>query len=296
MLSLQNQTFRDWEAVIVIDGSTDKSVEFLKNSIVMTDKRFHLLVQENKGVSGARNAGMAMCKTKYVALLDHDDIWHPNKLMEQVNFLDRNPNYLACLCWYLTSKPSKDSYAFSRLFSYSDVEDMIKGWLSLIGDGPAASSTLMFRRLQVNLDFSETFNAIGDLDFVLKILERGSLGLVKKPLTLYVQHGAQMHRNSIAIEDYKALYANLNLTIKFKFMLDVERLNARVQVHLRLIKLYEEYIETHGLLGKFKVLFGKKSWNLNLLPVVLRILKKRIKGRYFMLRHTFLIRSLWHRT
>ena len=293
LFSLQNQTFHDWEAVIVVDGSTDRTVEFFNDSTFVTDKRFHLLIQKNKGVSAARNAWLALCNTKYVALLDHDDIWHSSKLMAQVNFLDSNPDYLACLCWYLTCKQSKEKYAFLRLFSYKDIEDMIKGWLSLTGDGPLAPSTLMFRRQQLNLNFTETLNAIGDLDFVLRLLVRGNLGLVKAPLVLYVQHMAQMHRNSAAMEDYLSLYANLTPTIEFKFSLDNKLLRSRVENHLLLVNMYKEFMESKELLAKIKIFFGKGFWNLQLMLVVLRMLKKRVKGYYSMVRYFFLIRSLW---
>ena len=95
------------------------------------------------------------------------------------------------------------------------------------------------------------------------------------------------------MKDYLSLYDNLTPTIKFKFSLDNKRLRSRVEKHLLLVKMHKEFTESKDLLAKFKVLFGQGFWDLQVLIVVLRMLKKRIKGSYSMVRYFFLIRSLW---
>lgn len=71
------QNFRDFEIIIVNDGSTDQSVARAQR---ITDARIHILHQKNQGVSVARNHGIAAAKGKYIALLDADDLWLPNHL------------------------------------------------------------------------------------------------------------------------------------------------------------------------------------------------------------------------
>lgn len=70
--SIINQTFQDWEAICVDDGSTDSSLEILRE-YEKKDKRFIIISQQNKGVSAARNAGMQQAKGKYTMFVDSDD-------------------------------------------------------------------------------------------------------------------------------------------------------------------------------------------------------------------------------
>ena len=85
--SVLAQTHGNWECVIVDDGSTDNTDEVLA---VYGDPRFVCLRQENQGVSGARNTGLAACKGDVVALLDSDDEWLPTKLETQLSYMRNN--------------------------------------------------------------------------------------------------------------------------------------------------------------------------------------------------------------
>lgn len=85
--SILNQTVHDLSFVIINDGSTDESKEYLDN---IRDERVKVLHQSNKGQGAAKNFGLTMCHTKFVALMDCDDVALPTRLEEQVSFLLRN--------------------------------------------------------------------------------------------------------------------------------------------------------------------------------------------------------------
>lgn len=85
-----NQSFKDFEIVIINDGSTDESLN--KIASYFNDNRFSILSQENKGASHARNLGVAKSKGKYIALLDADDLWYENHLYELKKQIDLFPN------------------------------------------------------------------------------------------------------------------------------------------------------------------------------------------------------------
>lgn len=81
--SVYEQTYKDYEVVIVNDGSTDKSLDVVKDFVSrlkIEDWRLKILSQENAGVSAARNRGVMEAKGEYVAFLDADDLWTPNYL------------------------------------------------------------------------------------------------------------------------------------------------------------------------------------------------------------------------
>ena len=95
--SVFNQTFQDFEVVIVNDGSTDKSVEEVEK---FNNPRICLIHQKNAGVSAARNKGIAETKYDYIALLDADDEWYPDYLQEQVNLINKYPECSIFVCAY----------------------------------------------------------------------------------------------------------------------------------------------------------------------------------------------------
>lgn len=77
--SVKNQTFQDWQAICVDDGSPDKSGS-IAEEYAKTDKRFIVIHKENGGLSDARNAGMEKVKSEYVMFLDSDDFIHPQTM------------------------------------------------------------------------------------------------------------------------------------------------------------------------------------------------------------------------
>lgn len=94
--SVKNQTVgpENFEIIVIDDGSTDKSVKLVENYIQANPELNILLMnQENKGVSSARNMGLMSSEGDYIAFLDADDVWLPEKTEKQIEYL-RNENFL----------------------------------------------------------------------------------------------------------------------------------------------------------------------------------------------------------
>ena len=88
--SVQNQTYQNWEMIIVDDGSSDET-EKVVLSIIQNDNRiqFHKLSQ-NSGAGIARNFGIERSAGRYIAFIDSDDIWKPQKLENQIDFMKKH--------------------------------------------------------------------------------------------------------------------------------------------------------------------------------------------------------------
>lgn len=94
LLSIQNQTFKDFEAILIDDGSSDQSGEICDGQ-AMTDSRFKVIHQKNSGVAAARNAGIEQAEGEFIAFLDADDCWLPEKLEKQVAFMKEKNCFLS---------------------------------------------------------------------------------------------------------------------------------------------------------------------------------------------------------
>ena len=92
ILSIQNQTFQDWELVIVDDGSSDHTLDIIKKLAELDNRIVLIINNQNMGLAKSLNKGIYASKGQYIARMDADDYSLPNRLSSQLNFMEINQN------------------------------------------------------------------------------------------------------------------------------------------------------------------------------------------------------------
>ena len=121
--SVKNQTYKNCEMIIIDDCSTDNSVELVKKYI-QSDERIKLIrLEENVGVAKARNKGIENSKGRYLAFLDSDDLWLPDKLNKQIKFMQSKK---VSFCYTACSVIDENSVATGKVRHVPPIVDYHK--------------------------------------------------------------------------------------------------------------------------------------------------------------------------
>lgn len=189
------QSFRDYEVVVVDDGCTDNTVQQLEPYL----DRIRLIRQANAGIGGARNRGIAEARGKYVALLDHDDLWKPGKLAAQVEFMRRNPECVACAVpWSMTSSPERAVFDKSRI---CDERGIVQRPLYQLGrrEEFLITSAIMFDREKASgLRYETRPKCIEDTPFQIELFGRGRFGIAGDEVLMVYRTHAQNYSKQAA--------------------------------------------------------------------------------------------------
>lgn len=181
------QTYTNWELIIVDDCSTDGTDDAV--SSFLSDPRIKYLKNEkNSGAAISRNKALREATGKYVAFLDSDDLWHPEKLERQVAFMEKN----------------------GYKFTYTDYKIQLNGeWLPYIYTGPKrvnerkmkdycyfSTITVMYDREAVGLVQIESVKKNNDYAMWLKIIKKAPCYRMPECLSYYIKHDGSISSGS----------------------------------------------------------------------------------------------------
>lgn len=135
--SILQQSFGDFEFIIIDDGSKDNSAQIVRT---YSDRRIFLIQQDNKGLARALNKGLSVARGKYIARLDADDIALPERLKLQYEFMEEHPMVSALGSnAIITDQNGKELYTSSQLTSWPEIRNKLP-------HTPFFHSSVMFRR------------------------------------------------------------------------------------------------------------------------------------------------------
>ena len=171
LFSVQSQTYANFEAIIVDDGSTDGTAG-IGRELTKTDTRFKFFQQSKAGSGLARNTGLEHARGEWIAFLDADDVWLPTKLERQVELLkeDAKTNFVFTNYWLWDGHHDLERrYTERKRFPEGDVSEKIIYW-NLFG-----TSTVLVRRDAINIvgRFDPSLALAQDWDLWLRVAERG---------------------------------------------------------------------------------------------------------------------------
>ena len=175
--SILAQDYTEFELIVVDDGSTDHTSDVLDSY----GDDIKVLFQKNKGVSAARNRGIAEASGKFIAFLDSDDLWLPQKLTVQIEFFNQTPDALICQTeevWIrngLRVNPKKRHKKPSGMIFNPSLE------LCLVSPSAVMIQRSLFGRVG---KFDETLPACEDYDLWLRISCRFPVHLIDTPLII----------------------------------------------------------------------------------------------------------------
>lgn len=176
--SIKDQSYSNWELIIVDDCSTDKSTKILKKIKSKKIKVFFL--KKKIGRTKALNYSLKKAKGKYLAVLDADDVSYKNRLQEQVNYLKKNKDIYLIGSWYL--KIDKNNKVLEKVKTITDIEKIKQ---IMIYKNIFVHSSVMFNKkvLKSIGVYPTKFVYMQDYGFILKVMTKFKISLIPKILT-----------------------------------------------------------------------------------------------------------------
>ena len=120
------QTYQNWEVIVVDDCSTDNTAEVLNEYISKDPRVKYFKMNSNSGAALARNKAVELAQGKYLAFLDSDDIWFPDKLTKQINFMKTNDYLFSCTEYTKIDENGNDLGRTIGVRKHSDYSDILK--------------------------------------------------------------------------------------------------------------------------------------------------------------------------
>ncbi|MCL4551930.1 MAG: glycosyltransferase [Candidatus Marsarchaeota archaeon] len=188
--SVFSQTYSDYEIIVVDDGSSDNTKDILQRY----SDRVTYVYQENGGVSAARNRALALSRGEFIAFLDHDDLWIPEKLERQVSVLDSSPSagLVYSDCYYIDANGS-------IIGKYTDYIEAFRGnvFRQLFICDFIPFLTVLARRSAIDAVgyFKVGWAIAEDYDLLLRIARAYPVEYLSLPLAKYRKHSGNMSRD-----------------------------------------------------------------------------------------------------
>lgn len=189
--SVLSQSYKNVEVIVVDNGSTDHSLEVLKNF----GSQIQVIAQENRGQAGARNRGIEECNGEFIAFLDADDFWLPSKLEKQMQVFKSKPEVGAVYCGVIRADGNLNPLRTILPEKRGDILEEFVHMAGAVVQG--GESTAIFRRecfLKAGV-FDTKLSISTGWDMFRRIAAYFPFDYVAEGLVKYRMHGQNAHQN-----------------------------------------------------------------------------------------------------
>ena len=203
MQSILNQTFADFKIIVLNDLSTDNTVELIE---AFQSEKIEIIHFKKKGFINALNTGLDLCDTEYIARMDADDMMLPNRLEQQVRFMDAHPDIAAAGSYVETfgkykRKWTRFSPGIKQLKRNFFWFNSINNPSSIIRRQVMVENNILYQRPYAFIDGDKDYALAEDYKFWCDLLKVGNLANIPKVLLRYRIHDAQVGIAKKRIQD-----------------------------------------------------------------------------------------------
>ena len=182
--SVINQTYTNWELILIDDASTDNTADIVST---FNDQRirYHKL-EKNCHICEAANVGLSLASSDLIARLDHDDLWEPEKLKKQVCYMQAHPECGACFTQVKFFGPEHADFPMQgNLFQAENMTQ--EEWLCELyfHRNHFCHSSVLYRKHLLDYGYDLVLSILHDCHMWIRILKKAPVHILEEPLTLY---------------------------------------------------------------------------------------------------------------
>ena len=243
--SILNQTFKDFEFLIINDGSTDNSVKIIQS---FNDLRLRLIHNEsNIGLIKTLNKGLKLSNGKYIARMDCDDISLPKRLSIQASFMEKYPEIGVCGSWVKIIGLGK-----KFINKYSQKHEEARAYL--LFNTPFAHPAVIIRKdilEKYKLEYDENYKHAEDYELWSRVIEHTRISNIPKVLLHY-----RMHPESVSKKNSSIQADNSNkIRLKLLKELGIDPTPTELDIHRRFV--CPEYLNPKDFISQLELWFYK---------------------------------------
>ena len=275
--SILNQTYKDFEFIIINDNSNDLTTDFLST---YTDNRIRLFTNEtNLGLTKSLNVALNNSIGKYIARMDSDDIALPNRLEEQLEYIENNPQYIAI------GSSFKKSNSDKIIKKHNMSRETRRCRMLFYNEGLCHPTAFINNEILKKYDIKYDENILKAQDYALwvELLKYGNIGNIDKQLLIYRIHNNQITNNFSSQMKYEQMTMKKQL-YKFNYHFDNKEIDLFYHIYRGEITDNEnialEFINKLIKLNDTKALYNQKTFIYEIKRVWLLGSLKQIKKHH----------------
>jgi glycosyltransferase involved in cell wall biosynthesis len=185
--SILNQTFKDFELIIVDDGSTDKTLALI-NHYAKLDARIRVIALPHRGMASATNAGVNAARYPWLAFADSDDIAIPSRLEKQLKAAEAHPDVIGWGSYFCFMRSTGENLSVKIC---GPVSKQAFKTLRHQGQNPIVYQATLFVKKEIFIKeggYSPKYQTVADVELIDRLANHGPLLVIPEPLVLYRVH------------------------------------------------------------------------------------------------------------